>query len=225
MVDAFIANLKSSLNLSSDDSVDYNTPLIELGLDSLVAVGIRTWFLQEIKVDMPVMKILGGASALELVLLAAEKIPQGILPNFGDVPNGELGPSLDVAPPSATIPRPNKPAHLPKPVETQHPSKSVPRPPTMTSGSSTSTLTRSSKSSPPPSSISTAGGNLQTPPSESETRLSGLKLVLSQADIRWVLSVQISFIRFVFGLGVVAIGRFFVIIFSFYLQVSPDSGH
>jgi hybrid polyketide synthase/nonribosomal peptide synthetase ACE1 len=183
MVDAFIANLKSSLNLSSDDSVDYNTPLIELGLDSLVAVGIRTWFLREIKVDMPVMKILGGASALELVLLAAEKIPQGILPNFG-VPRGELSPSVDVARPSVTIPRPNKPEYLPKPVETQHPSKSVPRPPTMTSGSSTSTLTRSSKSSPPPSSISTVDGNLQTPPSESEIRLSGLKLVPSQADIR-----------------------------------------
>ena len=184
MIDAFIANLKSSLNLSSDDSVDYNTPLIELGLDSLVAVGIRTWFLQEIKVDMPVMKILGGASALELVLLAAEKIPQGILPNFGEVPRGELSPSVDVAPPSVTIPRPNKPAYLPKPVETQHPSKAVPRLPAMTSGSSISTLTRSSKSSTPPSSISTVDGNLQTPPSESEIRLSGLKLAPSQADIR-----------------------------------------
>jgi len=54
-------------------------PLIDLGLDSLMAVDVRTWFLQELGVDLPVLKILGGASVAELVNDAVEKLPQDLL--------------------------------------------------------------------------------------------------------------------------------------------------
>ncbi|PWY79697.1 ketoacyl-synt-domain-containing protein [Aspergillus heteromorphus CBS 117.55] len=37
-------------------------PLINLGVDSLIAVEIRSWFLKELEVDMPVLKLVGGAS-------------------------------------------------------------------------------------------------------------------------------------------------------------------
>lgn len=49
-------------------------PLIDLGMDSLVAVEIRAWFLQELAVDLPVLKILGGASVAELVDYSMQKL-------------------------------------------------------------------------------------------------------------------------------------------------------
>lgn len=63
---AFVAKLKISL-MMSDESVNETMPLIDLGVDSLVAVEIRTWFAQEVGADVAVLKILGGPSIEELV--------------------------------------------------------------------------------------------------------------------------------------------------------------
>jgi len=40
-------------------SIDVNSPLSELGLDSLLAVEIRTWLLKDMNFDVPILKILG----------------------------------------------------------------------------------------------------------------------------------------------------------------------
>jgi len=42
--------------------VNVNIPIIDFGIDSLVAVEIRTWFLKEADQDVPILKILGGSS-------------------------------------------------------------------------------------------------------------------------------------------------------------------
>nr|ADN43685.1 DmbS [Beauveria bassiana] len=47
-------------------------PVTDLGIDSLVAVEIRTWFLKQLRVDVPVMKILGGSTVGQLSALAAK---------------------------------------------------------------------------------------------------------------------------------------------------------
>ncbi|KAK2774117.1 Type I Iterative PKS [Emmonsiellopsis sp. PD_33] len=47
----------------------------DLGMDSLVAVEIRSWFLRELEVDMPVLKILGGATLAEIVDFAVKNLP------------------------------------------------------------------------------------------------------------------------------------------------------
>jgi hybrid polyketide synthase/nonribosomal peptide synthetase ACE1 len=57
----------------------------ELGIDSLIAVDLRTWFLKELEVDMPVLKILGGASIREMLEFTIEKLPESLVPNL----NGE----------------------------------------------------------------------------------------------------------------------------------------
>ena len=54
----------------------------DLGIDSLVAVEIRSWFLKELEIDMPVLKILGGSTVLELVNFAVEKIPDYLVPKL-----------------------------------------------------------------------------------------------------------------------------------------------
>lgn len=53
------------------ESVDETLPLTALGIDSLIAVEIRSWFLKEVGVSLPVLKVLGGASAAELCDIAA----------------------------------------------------------------------------------------------------------------------------------------------------------
>jgi aryl carrier-like protein len=73
MTAAFVAKLKSSL-MMSDESVSETTPLIDLGVDSLVAVEVRTWFAQEVGADVAVLKILGGPSIEELVEDVLSKI-------------------------------------------------------------------------------------------------------------------------------------------------------
>lgn len=54
-------------------------PLVDMGVDSLVAVEMRSWFLKELAVDVPVMKILGGASVADLVSVVVVKLPQELL--------------------------------------------------------------------------------------------------------------------------------------------------
>ncbi|KAF2084690.1 polyketide synthase [Saccharata proteae CBS 121410] len=85
--DAFIRKLKNALQLSSDRVADRAGMLAsgaeDLGIDSLVAVEVRSWFLKELKVDMPVLRMLGGASIKELIDFAAEKLPTDMIPNVG----------------------------------------------------------------------------------------------------------------------------------------------
>jgi hybrid polyketide synthase/nonribosomal peptide synthetase ACE1 len=58
-----------------DQTIDRDAPLNELGIDSLVAVEVRAWFLKNLKVDIPVLKIIGGASITELCQKALELLP------------------------------------------------------------------------------------------------------------------------------------------------------
>lgn len=67
---------------SDDQSISDDTPLIDLGMDSLVAVEVRSWFMKELGVDMPVLKILGGAAAADLILDTVEKLPEEFMSKF-----------------------------------------------------------------------------------------------------------------------------------------------
>lgn len=64
---------------SADQEIDHDAPLVELGIDSLVAVEVRSWFLKELKVDIPVLKVVGGASLAEICELAMKKLPKELL--------------------------------------------------------------------------------------------------------------------------------------------------
>lgn len=62
---AFVARL--SVILQTDASkIEKNAPLVALGIDSLVAVEIRSWFLQELSVDVPILRMLGGSSLTDI---------------------------------------------------------------------------------------------------------------------------------------------------------------
>ena len=61
-----------------------------LGIDSLVAVDIRSWFIKEFQVEIPVLKILSGATVAEILARVQELLPQDLTPNLN--PNAK-GPS------------------------------------------------------------------------------------------------------------------------------------
>ncbi|CAI6337226.1 unnamed protein product [Periconia digitata] len=58
---AMAAQIETMLGLGAD-SLDVTMPLIELGLDSLVAVELRSWVFKETGQDLPVLEIMGDGS-------------------------------------------------------------------------------------------------------------------------------------------------------------------
>lgn len=73
---AFCAKLGRMLML---DRVLESSPLIDLGVDSLLAVEIRSFFMAELKIDMPVLKILSGATVSDIASLVHKSwdLPEG----------------------------------------------------------------------------------------------------------------------------------------------------
>jgi hybrid polyketide synthase/nonribosomal peptide synthetase ACE1 len=88
-VASFFLKLQVSLQLQADQDraqvLSSNTD--DLGVDSLVAVEIRSWFLKEVETEIPVFKILSGGSISELVEFAVENMPAKLTPNLGDSAN------------------------------------------------------------------------------------------------------------------------------------------
>ncbi|KAK7750074.1 putative Hybrid PKS-NRPS biosynthetic cluster [Diatrype stigma] len=70
---AFADKLGRVLQVSSD-LVQKDTPLMSMGLDSLVAVEIRSWFLKELAVDVPVLRILSSATLVDICLEVKGKV-------------------------------------------------------------------------------------------------------------------------------------------------------
>jgi len=67
------------LRIPVETDVPESLALVDQGVDSLVAVDVRSWFLKELDTDMPVLKILGGNSILDLASDALERIPKALL--------------------------------------------------------------------------------------------------------------------------------------------------
>ncbi|KAI0973103.1 hypothetical protein F4678DRAFT_478311 [Xylaria arbuscula] len=65
LMHSFTAHLAVMLGLSPDGSRD-NTDLVTLGIDSLMASDVRTWFLKTLDADVPVLQILGGSTIREI---------------------------------------------------------------------------------------------------------------------------------------------------------------
>ncbi|KAF3484360.1 polyketide synthase [Arthroderma uncinatum] len=87
--DAFSAHLKRMLRMTDEQKIEDSIALVEQGVDSLVAVDIRSWFLKELEVDIPTLKILGGGSIADLAKAALDTMPS---------------PKDDIAPASSELP-------------------------------------------------------------------------------------------------------------------------
>ncbi|KAK0741489.1 polyketide synthetase [Schizothecium vesticola] len=81
--DAFFQKLQLALHLPAETerSQVLALGLDDLGVDSLVAVEIRSWFLKEIETEIPVFKVLSGGSVTQLLEYAIENMPAKLAPN------------------------------------------------------------------------------------------------------------------------------------------------
>ncbi|KAF5247338.1 hypothetical protein FANTH_6429 [Fusarium anthophilum] len=85
--DSFIVRLRRVLAVGPDEIINEKVTLVEQGIDSLMAVEVRSWFMKEIDVDIPVLKILGGMSVTDLVQESLDLLSASIL----DVTSLETG--------------------------------------------------------------------------------------------------------------------------------------
>ena len=69
---ALIAKLSKSLP-TVQDNVDLNKPIHSYGVDSLMAVELRSWFAREFAVDITTFELLGGTSFIGVSHTIAEK--------------------------------------------------------------------------------------------------------------------------------------------------------
>ncbi|KAF1993194.1 putative hybrid NRPS/PKS enzyme [Amniculicola lignicola CBS 123094] len=56
--------------------------LNEMGVDSLIATELRSWFVNSLQINIPVLKILSGVGVTDLVEAAVEMIPRRLLPSL-----------------------------------------------------------------------------------------------------------------------------------------------
>ena len=86
---SLVAELRLILQIT-EQHLDEHAPLIEHGLDSLIAVEVRSWFIKELKVDLPVLKILGGGSIADLSEQALNQLPESVLADIDKGGNAKL---------------------------------------------------------------------------------------------------------------------------------------
>ena len=142
--EAFIERLKRILLIPQDDTVNEKVTLVEQGVDSIMAVEVRTWFIQELGVDIPVLKILGVGSTTESLIETAHVAILKTLVN-GEVSEVSGKPPKEQKEIAAEVPTPD--------------SQLLPPVPTKPSTESVSSFTDSSS----PRAISTPVSGLETP--------------------------------------------------------------
>ncbi|KGO39265.1 Acyl transferase/acyl hydrolase/lysophospholipase [Penicillium expansum] len=77
--ESFLARLRRILAVGADEPINELVTLVEQGVDSLMAVEVRTWFLKELDLDIPVLKILGGSSVVDLLGDAISLLPPSVV--------------------------------------------------------------------------------------------------------------------------------------------------
>lgn len=96
---ALMALLQKKLDLPPTESVHSDVAIVEMGVDSLVAVDLRSFFSNEFEHDIPIIKILGGATLADLVEDTVANMSPEICPNLaGGSGDAEAKPEAEAAP-------------------------------------------------------------------------------------------------------------------------------
>ena len=79
---ALQAMIHKKLEMPPSETALSDVAIVEMGVDSLVAVDMRSWFSSEFDHDIPVIKILGGATLADLVEDTVANLSPAIAPNL-----------------------------------------------------------------------------------------------------------------------------------------------
>ncbi|RYP47491.1 hypothetical protein DL768_006463 [Monosporascus sp. mg162] len=85
--EAFYAKARALFQIDSGNGSDTDLASMrfdQIGIDSLSAVEIRSWFMKTLEVNIPVLRILNGVTVGELIAIACETIPSRMVPNLED---------------------------------------------------------------------------------------------------------------------------------------------
>lgn len=97
IIDGLSSRIRGALQLTTADELNLTSPLIDQGVDSLSAVTVGSWFSKNLSIDIPLLKILGGASIANLVDEAVSRLtPEAI-------PLAHSGSSEEAARPAAEV--------------------------------------------------------------------------------------------------------------------------
>ncbi|KXX79394.1 Lovastatin nonaketide synthase [Madurella mycetomatis] len=108
---AFADTLRAILQVTTSDEDLMASRSNEIGLDSLVSVNIRSWFLRHLQVGIPVLRIMSNNTMRSLVQLAVETMPPDLTPRWHapssaedavDGGNGSLSSDADGGIPSSS---------------------------------------------------------------------------------------------------------------------------
>ncbi|OAP54232.1 hypothetical protein AYL99_11333 [Fonsecaea erecta] len=80
VLEGVASRIRGALLLASADELNLTAPLIDQGVDSLSAVTVASWFAKNLNLDVPLLKILGGASAADLVDDAVSRLNPDLIP-------------------------------------------------------------------------------------------------------------------------------------------------
>ncbi|KAL4792162.1 hypothetical protein BDV19DRAFT_392334 [Aspergillus venezuelensis] len=98
----FAMQLRNVLQMTTADEDLMALRSRDIGLDSLISVDIRSWFLKNFEVSVPVLKIMGNDTMAELADLVAEQCPESLLPGLGG--DGEAPVPVEETPAVAVTP-------------------------------------------------------------------------------------------------------------------------
>ncbi|KAH9896254.1 putative polyketide synthase [Xylariomycetidae sp. FL2044] len=96
----FAAQLRNVLQMTTSDEDLMAMRSSEIGLDSLISVDVRSWFLKNFHVSIPVLKIMGNDTMESLAKHATENISPELVPLL-DSRDNQYSPSGDIAPPGS----------------------------------------------------------------------------------------------------------------------------
>ncbi|KAK8879233.1 hybrid NRPS/PKS enzyme [Apiospora arundinis] len=83
LLGGLLGTLYNRLNMNPDEQgITPDTAIVQLGVDSLLAVDMRSWFTKELDLDMPVLKILGGATVYDLIEDAMGRLSRELVPKL-----------------------------------------------------------------------------------------------------------------------------------------------
>ncbi|KAH6652395.1 putative polyketide synthase [Truncatella angustata] len=83
---AFTNMLRNVLQVTISDDDLMASHSSDIGLDSLVSVNIRSWFLKQMQVGVPVLKIMSNETMADLLQFAISAVPRELVPQLNDQP-------------------------------------------------------------------------------------------------------------------------------------------
>ncbi|OHE97136.1 beta-ketoacyl synthase domain-containing protein [Colletotrichum orchidophilum] len=76
--------MRGVLHIPPEESVNAAAPLLDQGIDSLGAITVASWFSKQLLVDIPILRVLSGASINDLAAEGASRLSPAAIPLVAD---------------------------------------------------------------------------------------------------------------------------------------------